>query len=114
MKNISFVKSFPVFFLGVDVGKADLFCHIIHLDAIFSERFNNDDPGIAKLVSWLKSKVILDQTIACMEQTGHYSKPLAKALYSLRLSGVHVVNPRCIKAFASRRLRRNKSDKADA
>ena len=114
MKNTSFPNSVPVFFLGVDVGKSDLFCHILQLDVNFSERFDNNEPGISKLISWLKSKTLLDQTIACLEQTGHYSKPLAKALFSLGLYGVHVVNPRCIKAFANRRLRRNKSDKADA
>lgn len=45
-----------------------------------------------------------------------WSRPatIHKALFALELSSVHVVNPRCIKAFANRRLRRNKSDKADA
>lgn len=114
MKNKSFPSSNPAFFLGVDVGKSELFCHILHLDESHSDRFDNDERGISKLISWLKSKVKISETIACMEQTGHYAKPLAKALFALQLSCVHVVNPRCIKAFANRRLRRNKSDKADA
>ena len=114
MKNTSFPSSNPAFFLGVDVGKSELFCHILHLEDYLSERFDNNERGISKLISWLKSKIKISETIACMEQTGHYSKPLAKALFALELSCVHVVNPRCIKAFANRRLRRNKSDKADA
>jgi len=104
----------PAFFLGIDVGKKDLFCHILHLGASYSECFDNTKPGIAKLAQWLGKTADLTQTIACLEQTGHYAKPVAKQLVSLEISRVHVVNPRCIKAFGHRKLRRNKSDSADA
>ena len=104
----------PAFFLGIDVGKKDLFCHIIHFGSSYSERFDNTEPGISKLVDWLEGFVDPAQSIACLEQTGHYSKAVAKRLVTMQFSCVHVVNPRCIKAFAGRKLRRNKSDTADA
>lgn len=114
MNTTSTATATPAFFLGIDVGKKDLFCHIVHLGNSYSERFDNNDRGINKLIDWLGKCAAFDQTTACLEQTGHYAKPLAKALASLGLASLHVVNPRCIKAFASRKLRRNKSDSADA
>jgi transposase len=114
MKTTSNTTNNPAFFLGIDVGKTDLFCHVIHLSDSYSERFDNTEPGLIKLIAWLSNVANPGETIACLEQTGHYAKPIAKTLSTLGLAGLHVVNPRCIKAFASRKLRRNKSDSADA
>lgn len=114
MKTTSNITVNPVFFLGIDVGKKDLFCYILHLGSFFAERFDNTEAGISQLVKWLGGIADPSQTIACLEQTGHYAKPVAKQLVALELRSVHVVNPRCIKAYAHRKLRRNKSDSADA
>lgn len=114
MKTTTIHPTHPVFFLGIDVGKKDLFCHILHFGSSYSERFDNHAAGISKLVDWLKGIAEPAQTIACLEQTGHYAKPIAKQLAALELRALHVVNPRCIKAFAHRKLRRNKSDSADS
>lgn len=114
MNTTSNITANPAFFLGIDVGKKDLFCHIIHLGASYSERFDNTNAGVAKLTKWFAQIADAAQSVACLEQTGHYAKPVAKALAALGLASLHVVNPRCIKAFANRKLRRNKSDSADA
>lgn len=114
MKTTSIPTSAPAFFLGIDVGKSDLFCHITGVRNSCSERFENSSGGIRLLLKWLVKAAPPAGTIACLEQTGHYSKPVAKALSGLPLAAVHLVNPRLIKAFGERRLRRNKSDSADA
>ncbi len=114
MKTTPIHPTPPAFFLGIDVGKKDLFCHILHFESSYSERFDNNEAGITKLTEWLESIADRSHTIACLEQTGAYSKAVASRLVAAQLSRVHVVNPRCIKSYASRKLRRNKSDTADA
>ncbi|MEP4077758.1 tyrosine-type recombinase/integrase [Haloferula sp.] len=51
MKTTSIPTSVAAFFLGIDVGKKDLFCHILHLGSSYSDRFSNSDEGIAKAVT---------------------------------------------------------------
>lgn len=114
MKNTAISVLTPAFFLGIDVGKTDLFCHINGGRKSCSERFDNNSAGIRLLLKWLVRAAPPAGTIACLEQTGHYSKPVAKALAGLPLAAVHLVNPCLVKAFGERRLRRNKSDSADA
>lgn len=104
----------PGFFLGIDVGKSDLFCHLIGNQSPSSERFDNTPAGIALLLKWLIKTCPIGQTAACLEQTGHYGLPVAKALHELSLAGLFVVNPHQIKAYGKQKLRRNKSDTADA
>jgi len=114
MKNIQITRQLPSFFLGIDVGKKDLFCHIIGSTGVASDRFDNTITGIKKLIAWLKKLAKPQQFSACLEQTGHYGKAVAKALYELNISDVYLVNPRRIKAYGDQQLRRNKSDTADA
>ena len=114
MKTILPTTPAPVFFLGIDVGKTDLFCHLLGPDGPSSERFDNTEPGIVKLTHWISTVAVPASTVACLEQTGHYAKPTAKALHDLDLHALHLVNPRQIKAYAHQKLRRNKSDSADA
>ncbi len=114
MKITSSESSNPAFFPGIDVGKTDLFCHLLGGGANHSERFDNTTAGIDLLTGWLAKHSASAPAAACLEQTGHDAKPVAKALTALDLTTVHLVNPRCIKAFGNQRLRRNKSDSADA
>ena len=51
---------------------------------------------------------------ACLEQTGHYGDAIAEALHDTGIAGLCLVNPQRIKAFGMQKLRRNKSDTADA
>ncbi|BDS07334.1 IS110 family transposase [Oceaniferula spumae] len=106
--------STPAPFLGIDVGRADLFCHVISITATESGRFDNTPDGIRSLVSWLSEIADPASVLACLEQTGHYGKPVASALHTLGVRSLHLVNPRQIKAFGNQKLRRNKSDTADA
>lgn len=102
------------FFLGIDVGKKDLFCHIIAPDQAYSERFDNSPAGIRLLIKWLRKLAEPAHFSACLEQTGHYGDAIADALYKLQIGNLYLVNPHRIKAYGMQKLRRNKSDTADA
>ena len=114
MKPTPNTTNLPSFFLGIDVGKTDLFCHIIGPDQPCSERFDNSPAGIKLLFKWLKKVCTPAQLSACLEQTGHYGDDIADALYKLQINSLHLVNPHRIKAYGMQKLRRNKSDTADA
>lgn len=114
MKNIKYTTHLPSLFLGIDVGKHDLFCHLITLDETPSARFDNTPAGIKTLITWATKLAPPQQLSACLEQTGHYGKLVAKALFEANILSLHLVNPRQIKAYGSQKLRRNKSDTADA
>lgn len=114
MKNTIQLHTIPETFLGIDVGKAELFCHLLSLSSAQSAKFANSPTGIKALITWLKKNSNLSKTSACLEQTGHYGKLVSKALYNAQLEAVYLVNPRRIKAYGNQKLRRNKSDTADA
>lgn len=104
----------PSFFLGIDVGKAELFCHLIGPAETSSERFDNTPAGIRQLIKWLAKTTPSSRLRACLEQTGHYGIAVVDALYQTNPASIHLVNPHRIKAFGMQKLRRNKSDTADA
>lgn len=114
MKTTTPPTLLPSFFLGIDVGKAELFCHLISPGESKSESFDNTPAGIRLLTKWLAKLAPVKQLLACLEQTGHYGDAVVTALYQMSLSSIHVVNPHRIKAFGMQKLRRNKSDTADA
>lgn len=104
----------PAFFLGIDVGKSDLFCHLIGTIETLSDRFDNTPKGIKSLLRWLSKATASLGFVACLEQTGHYGDAVAQALHQIQPAGIYLVNPQRIKAFGMQKLRRNKSDTADA
>lgn len=104
----------PSAFLGIDVGKADLYCHLLLQTEPASARFDNNPRGIQGLATWLSKQCPPERLAACLEQTGHYGRAVAGALFELGVGALYLTNPRQIKAFANQRLRRNKSDTADA
>lgn len=114
MKNTNYPQNPPDFFLGIDVGKVDLYCHILGRDQAIASRFDNTEEGINKLLTWLKKLSNPTLISACLEQTGHYGIDISKALHKLQIQSLFLVNPRQIKAFGQQKLRRNKSDTADA
>ena len=114
MKTTPTTTNTPAFFLGIDVGKAELFCHLISSTGTQSQKFENTELGIQHLLAWLKPLADFTQLAACLEQTGPYGKAVAKALFNAKVSALHLVNPRRIKAYGEQKLRRNKSDTADA
>ena len=104
----------PDFFLGIDVGKTDLFCHLLDSNKSTAQRFDNTQAGISNLIAWLNTLSNPTKMSACLEQTGHYGFQISKALHELNIHSLFLVNPRQIKAFGQQKLRRNKSDTADA
>ena len=114
MKSTTSPSHPPSSFLGIDVGKAELFCHLIGPQESRSESFENTPAGIRLLTKWMSKGVPHQQLSACLEQTGCYGAAIATALHELQIHSVHVVNPHRIKAFGMQKLRRNKSDTADA
>jgi transposase len=114
MKTTPNTMQSPSFFLGIDVGKKDLFCHIISPDQPSSERFDNTPIGVKSLLKWISKTAHTDHLSACLEQTGHYGDLTANALFKSKINSLHLVNPQRIKAFGKQKLRRNKSDTADA
>ena len=104
----------PEFFLGIDVGKPDLFCHLLGPHEAVARRFDNTDLGIAELIAWLETIAAPIELTACLEQTGHYGFKIANALHEHQIHSPFLVNPRQIKAFGQQKHRRNKSDTADA
>ncbi len=98
--------------LGIDIAK-DTFDVSLSVDGkSWQEHIENTPAGFIRLAGWVEKHTAL-KPHACMEATGQYGEALAKALYQ-RDWPVSVVNPARIKAYASSKLRRNKTDKADA
>lgn len=114
MKTTTNTTTAPSYFLGIDVGKKDLFCHIISSSQSSSERFDNTSTGVSSLLKWLGKTTPLSELSACLEQTGHYGHAIATALHGHQIKSLHLVNPHRIKSFGQQKLRRNKSDTADA
>ena len=102
------------FFLGIDVGKRELFCHLVGPKQLTSVCFENTPTGIRLLLKWLRKNASIEHLYACLEETGHYGDAVAIALHNHGLAGLHLVNPQRIKAYGNQKLRRNKSDRADA
>lgn len=98
--------------VGIDVSKHTLDIALLHEQQTRHIKIQNNLSGFQKLRGWLKNNGC--QTIhACMETTGQYGFAAANYLYSLGYQ-VSMINPARIKAYAASRLKRNKTDKADA
>lgn len=98
--------------LGIDVAKKKLDVFLILEESTVAGQFGNSNKGLKSLKKWLTSHGA-DKVHACLESTGSYGK---KVCYFLHDQGhrVSVVNPLRVKRYAESRLKRNKTDKADA
>ena len=98
--------------IGIDVSKLTL--DVILTDGITSHflQVDNTLQGYAQLDAWLK-KWDGANAHACLEATGQYGDPAAEYLHFQGYQ-VSVVNPAQIKHYGQSKLRRNKTDKADA
>jgi transposase len=98
--------------LGIDVAKETL--DIVLSDGIHMNhsQFPNTQKGYGLLEMWLQKQRANDIHV-CLEATGQYGDGVAEYLY-LRGFPVSVVNPARIKHYGNSKLRRNKTDKADA
>jgi transposase len=98
--------------LGIDIAKETFDVCLIVGDKSWNNHFDNSLAGFRNLVHWVE-KYTQEKVHACMEATGQYGNELAEFLYQ-QGNQVSVVNPARIKAYANSKLRRNKTDKADA
>ena len=98
----------PSFFLGVDVSKHSLDCHLLPPSASFS--VENSERGRMQLLERLPDK---PQTLVVVEATGGYEQPLVAELCAAGVR-VAVVNPRRIRDFAKALGVQAKTDRLDA
>ena len=98
--------------LGIDIAKETFDICLIVGDKSWNDHFDNTPVGFRSLILWVK-KHTQEKVHACMEATGQYGDGLAEYLYRQEHK-VSVINPAKIKAYANSKLRRNKTDKADA
>lgn len=101
------------FYLGIDVAKAKLDCALRLPNSKFRAKVISNSPeGFAQLVTWLSAHDAAKPHV-CMEATGIYWEEVAQFLATAGLT-VSVVNPAQIKAYATSRLTRSKTDAVDA
>jgi transposase len=98
--------------LGIDVAKETLDTALKKDQKMLYKQFENTPAGYQHLGTWLKKQGSTHVHV-CLEATGQYGDGVAEYLY-LQGFGVSVVNPARIKHYANSKLRRNKTDKADA
>lgn len=98
--------------IGIDVSKHTLDIALLQDDQTKYLKVENNLPGFKILDEWLE-KNGCRKMHACMEATGQYGFAAAEHLYAHGYQ-VSVVNPARIKAYGASRLKRNKTDKADA
>jgi transposase len=98
--------------LGIDVAKETL--DIVLSDGVHLNhgQFSNNQKGHEQLEQWLRKQT--DSSVhVCLEATGQYGDGVAEFLF-VQGFPVSVVNPARIKHYGNSKLRRNKTDKADA
>jgi len=98
--------------LGIDVAKETLDIALsdgVHLN---HGQFSNTQKGYEQLEQWLRKQTDSNVHI-CLEATGQYGDGVAEYLFAQGFP-VSVVNPARIKHYGNSKLRRNKTDKADA
>lgn len=98
--------------LGIDVAKETLDVALFKDEHMFNQQFDNADNGYQLLTLWM-SRLGVVQAHVCLEATGQYGDGVAEYLFQHDYP-VSIVNPARIKHYANSKLRRNKTDKADA
>ena len=98
--------------LGIDVAKEKLDAFLMIADKEYYKQFSNEFEGYHQLAAWLR-RMDAGRVHVCLEATGQYSDGVTEYLHEHGFP-VSMVNPARIKAFGGSKLRRNKTDKADA
>jgi transposase len=98
--------------LGIDVAKETLDVALSDGFHLNHDQFSNTQKGHEELELWLR-KLSASRVHVCLEATGQYGDGVAEYLFTQGFP-VSVVNPARIKHYANSKLRRNKTDKADA
>jgi transposase len=98
--------------IGVDISKLTFDVAGLEEDqGVKIGTYEYDKKGIAKFIQHLRGRE--DEVLVTMEATGRYHLRLAEALYVAGFI-VSVVNPLIMKRYGEMKLRRIKTDKADA
>jgi len=98
--------------LGIDVAKATLDVAWMNSNQRVHHQFENSLNGYKQLDTWVR-KQGGEHTHVCLEATGQYGDGVATFMFQ-QGHAVSVVNPARIKYYGNSKLRRNKTDKADA
>jgi transposase len=98
--------------LGIDVAKETLDVVLVNGKQSLYKQFENTTHGYRQLGAWMNREGSLE-THVCLEATGQYGDGVSEYLH-LSHYPVSVVNPARIKHYGNSKLRRNKTDKADA
>lgn len=98
--------------LGIDVAKETLDIAMLDRFHLAHHQFANTQNGYEQLSLWLERQQAFSVHV-CLEATGQYGDGVAEHLYMQGFT-VSVVNPAKIKHYANSKLKRNKTDKADA
>ena len=102
-------------YVGIDVSKETLDVTMFNPEGVLEDQtlIANTSNSIRKLLrNWIKSRPgLAEQTLFCLEPTGHYSNVLVAVLIEANLF-VWVANPSDIKNSIG--MQRGKSDKVDA
>jgi transposase len=100
--------------LGIDVSKAKVDVALqLSENKQLSAIFENSMAGFVQLDKWMRQQAKKQEVHACLEATGRYGQALAEYLF-MRQYQVSVVNPSRIHAYGRSKMRRTKTDKADA
>lgn len=102
-------------FVGIDVSKETLDVTVINQQGITESQTTVENTSVSLkrlLKQWGKQKTVLvDQTLFCLEPTGHYSNMTVAVLLEMKFA-VWVATPSDIKNSIG--LQRGKNDKIDA
>lgn len=99
--------------LGIDISKKKMDTLLILNDKSLKKTFENTPKGHKLLDGWLRSLRVEKDVHICLEATGPYSEPLVEFVHEKGYR-VSMVNPKAIHDFGDAKLRRNKTDTADA
>ncbi|MES2263227.1 MAG: IS110 family transposase [Pseudomonadota bacterium] len=102
-------------FIGIDIAKRKFDVSWLSGEKVRKSKvFENTAAGHGELLAWLKKHGMeVETTHLGMEATSQYYEALAHSLFDAGYT-VSVINPLQIKAFGESKLRRQKTDKADA
>lgn len=98
--------------IGIDVSKLTLDVFLMLNSGNKYKLFKNDQAGYKQIIDWCNNQSVKTARV-CMEATGQYGLAAAKYLLSHGFE-VSMVNPARVKAYSISKLKRNKTDKADA
>lgn len=99
--------------LGIDVAKKKLDVCLLASGKPKHKVVDNTQEGFKKLTAWLTQHIGQEPLHACLEATNVYSQAVAEYLHDAGHQ-VSVVNPAQVKAFATTRQTRSKTDQIDA